>query len=234
MFYSVYDSIMPYTIDDVSSSLEIIAEFPEIKKHYGGHGTAVNMSVTVTPASGKFLSIDTKNGISFGKDDDLYVTMEMYCSNLALNLTSELCVVFDIKTQFWMNVTVSGFDVYLLMNDAILDSVTITKDIVGMKDRDYTRVLQHILNYAIANFNFIQATPISLNTTNIFVPIFQEFVSLRVDPYVQDEFLWIGIDTLSTIQPMPVNNATNSTKSLTSSEFVLEEIFNKKFLNAIM
>lgn len=38
-FYSVYDKIMPLKIDDISTSLEIIAEFPEIKSHYGGKGT---------------------------------------------------------------------------------------------------------------------------------------------------------------------------------------------------
>ena len=132
---------MPYKIDDIASSLEIVAEFPEIKKHYGGHGTAVNMSITVTPASGKFLSINKDYGIAFGKEDDLFITMELYCSNNLTNISSELCVTFDIKASVTMNITVQDFDLYLLLGDAILESVTITKDVVGMKDREYQRVL---------------------------------------------------------------------------------------------
>ena len=54
---------MPYKINDIATSYEIIAEFPEIKKHYGGKGTMVNMTMTVTPASGKFLTINQQNGI---------------------------------------------------------------------------------------------------------------------------------------------------------------------------
>lgn len=62
-----------------------------------------------------------------------------------------------------MNVTVQDFDLYFMINDALLDSVEITKDNVGMKSRDYQKTLQHILNYAIANFNYVYSTPISLN-----------------------------------------------------------------------
>jgi hypothetical protein len=72
---------MPYTIVDKTTSLEIIGEFPEIKKHYGGKGTAVNMTVSVTPSSGKFLSIDNKQGFVLGKDADLFVNLDLYCSN---------------------------------------------------------------------------------------------------------------------------------------------------------
>ncbi len=72
-FYSIYDQIMPVKVDDIATSLEIIGEFPEIKKHYGGHGTAVNMSISLTPASGKFLTISLEDGIKFGKDDDMFI-----------------------------------------------------------------------------------------------------------------------------------------------------------------
>lgn len=57
---------MPYTINDVAASLEIIAEFPEIKEHYGGHGTYVNMSVVLSPASGRFLGLSVEKGLSLG------------------------------------------------------------------------------------------------------------------------------------------------------------------------
>jgi len=50
-------------------------------------------------------------------------------------------VVFDIKTHFWFNVTVQDWELNFLINDAILETVEITKDNVGMKDRDYRRVL---------------------------------------------------------------------------------------------
>ena len=175
---------MPYRLDDISSSLEIIAEFPEIKKHYGGHSTAVNMSISVTPASGKFLTVSKETGITFGKGDDMFITMELYCSNESQNITSELCVVFDIKAAFWMNITVSEFDVYMLIGDAELYSVEITKDIVGMKNREYQRVLQHILTYGIANYNFVNSVPLSLNSTNPFIPVAKEFISMTVSPYV--------------------------------------------------
>ena len=99
-----------------------------------------------------------------------------------------------MKAGFWLNVTVTEFEVHLLINDAQLYSVEITKDIVGMKDREYQRVLQHILNYAIANFNFQYSVPISLNSTSIFVPLAREFVDIVATPYVQDEFLWVGFD----------------------------------------
>jgi hypothetical protein len=201
--YSQYDKYMPLHINDISTSLEIIAEFPEIKKHYGGHGTTVNMTVTMTPASGRFVSINSDGGLSFGKDDDLYVTMELYCSNPEQNITqSELCVVFDIKMQVMLNVTVEDFDIYFMINDAILDSVTITKDVVGMKDREYQKVLQHILNYAVANFNFVYSTPISMETTSTFTPVLKEFIKLHVSPYVQNEFLFIGFDAKSNVRPM--------------------------------
>lgn len=49
----------------------------------------------------------------------------------------ELCVVFDIKAAITLNITVSEFDLFLMVNEAELLSVEITKDIVGMKDRDY-------------------------------------------------------------------------------------------------
>jgi len=192
---------MPLKIDDISTSLEIVAEFPEIKKHYGGHGTAVNMSITVSPASGKFLSVSLDNGISVGRDDDFYITMELYCSNESQNYTSELCVVFDIKAQFWMNITIEDFDMHIMINDAILQSVEITKDNIGMKDREYQRVLQHVLNYAIANFNYVYNEPISLNTTIQFEPVLKEFVTLKVSPYVQNEFLFIGFDAKSNVHP---------------------------------
>lgn len=114
---------MPYKIDDIGTSLEIIAEFSEIKKHYGGHGTAVNISVVVTPASGKFVSISKENGIALGKDDDLFITMELYCSNESQNRTSELCVVFDIKASVSFNLTITNLDVFLMINEAELQSV---------------------------------------------------------------------------------------------------------------
>jgi hypothetical protein len=51
---------MPYEVVDKTTSLEIVGEFPEIKSHYGGKGTAVNLTVSGTPSSGKFLTLDNK------------------------------------------------------------------------------------------------------------------------------------------------------------------------------
>jgi hypothetical protein len=176
---------MPYEINDLSTSLSIVGEFQEIKKHYGGHGTAVNLSISITPSSGKFLTLDTKEGFIFGRDSDLYVTMEMYCANPSQNKPSELCLTFDIKTSFNMNVTIEDFDLYLSIGDAQIDSVKITKDIIGMKNRDYARTLQHILNYAIANFNYEQSThPIDLKPASTWIPLIREVVSLSANPYV--------------------------------------------------
>lgn len=72
---------MPVRLDDLATSLEVIAEFPEIKSYYGGHGTAVNISITASPASGKFLSFSKKDGFVVGREDDFYLTVELYCSN---------------------------------------------------------------------------------------------------------------------------------------------------------
>lgn len=235
LFYSVYDKIMPFKIEDISSSLEIIAEFPEIKKHYGGHGTAVNMSITATPSSGKFLSVSKEAGIEFGKNDDLYVTMELYCANPEQNITTpELCVVFDIKTHFNMNITIKDFDVYFMIGDATLDSVQITKDVVGMKDREYQRVLQHILNYAIANYNFVNADPTSLNSTSVFIPVLREFLSMQVSPYVQEEFLWIGFDAKSTINRDISHNLTYAAVEQQVMAAIEQVVAEKKFLSVFM
>ena len=53
-----------------------------------------------------------------------------------------------------------------------------------MKDREYQRVLQHILNYGIANYNFLNSVPLSLNSTNPFIPVAKEFISMTVSPYI--------------------------------------------------
>jgi hypothetical protein len=128
---------MPFIIDDESTSLSLVAEFPEIKNHYGGHGAYVNMSVSLSPASARFISIDTTRGVGFGEKDDLYLTVEMYCSNPSQNLTVEQCLVLDIKTRFFLNITIIDFDMYTMIQDAFIDSVEIVKDKVGMDERDY-------------------------------------------------------------------------------------------------
>jgi len=47
----------------------------------------------------------------------------MHCSNPEKNISSELCVVFDIKTRVYLNVTVLDFDLYTTISDALIDSV---------------------------------------------------------------------------------------------------------------
>lgn len=204
---------MPLKIDDVATSLQIVAEFPEIKKHYGGHGTAVNMSITATPASGRFLSFDEKEGIVVGKQDDFYLTMQIFCSNPEQNIPSEHCLTFDIKTNFWLNVTVQDFDFYLMIKDAVLEKVEITKDAIGMKDREYARVLQHILNYGVAGFNYFQQQN-PLNTTSLFEmePLLREFVNLKGSPFVQNEFYVFTFDAKTQSEVSPLNH-TNSLAS---------------------
>ena len=126
----------------------------------------------------------------------------MHCSNPEKNLTSELCVVFDIKTRVYLNITVQDFDLYTTITDALIDSVQITKDNVGMDDRDYQKMLQHILNYGIANYNYVnQGVPVSLNSTSKFEPVVEEITSMRLSPYVQDQFYFLGFDALSHVQP---------------------------------
>ena len=68
---------MPYKVIDKTTSLEIVGEFSEIKNHYGGKGTAVNMTVSVVPSSGKFLTLDNKLGFVFGRESDLFVNLEL-------------------------------------------------------------------------------------------------------------------------------------------------------------
>jgi hypothetical protein len=132
--------------------------------------------------------------------------MEMYCSNESQNRTAELCVVFDIRAEVALNLTVSDFDLYLLIKEAQLHSVEITKDKVGMKERDYQRVLQHVLNYGVANFNYVNSVPMHLNNTSSpLEPVFEEFLTMQVSSFVQDEFLFVGIDALSNVAPTLYN-----------------------------
>ncbi len=198
LLYSINNKILPYSVNDSSTSLEIVGEFPEIKKHYGGHGTQIDLSVMITPYSGNFLTLSAQDGLVLGKGSDLYVTLELYCSNPTQNKTRELCLIFDIKTSFNMNVTIEDFNLYLAIGDATIDSVQVTKDVIGMKNRDYQRVLQHILNYAIANFNYMQSTtPIDLKPASSWIPLLREIVYITATPYIQDEFLFIGFDAKS-------------------------------------
>lgn len=216
---------MPYQVDDLSTSLQIVGEFAEIKKHYNGHGTAVNLSISITPSSGKFLTVDTKEGFIFGRDSDLFVTMDMYCANPSQNISSELCLTFNIKTAFNMNVTIEDFNLYLSIGDAQIDSVEITKDVIGMKNRDYARTLQHILNMAIANFNYVQTTnPIDLKPASTWIPLIREVVSLSATPYVQKEFLFIGFDS----KAKPREDIPITPRLLEE----LEQVIVKRFLNA--
>lgn len=175
---------MPYTVNDLTTSLEIIGEFPEIKKHYGGHGTQLNVTFQIFPSAGNFLTLDTQNGFYFGKDSDLYVQADMYCSNPLQNRSIEHCLTFNVKMGFAMNVTVDDFDLYLSINDANVGETTITKDTVGMKNRDYQLVLQHVINLAIANFNFVNTEPYSLKKLNTWIPLIREIVSLTASPYI--------------------------------------------------
>ncbi len=106
LLFAINNKIMPYKVVDKTTSLEIVGEFSEIKNHYGGKGTAVNMTVSVVPSSGKFLTLDNKQGFVFGKESDLFVNIELECSNELQNRHSELCIVFTIKMAFNMNVTI--------------------------------------------------------------------------------------------------------------------------------
>lgn len=218
-------------LDDLATSLEVIAEFPEIKSYYGGHGTAVNISVTASPASGKFLSFSKTDGFVVGREDDFYLTLELYCSNESQNRSSELCVIFDIKTNFWFNVTVQDWDLNFMITDAILETVEITKDNIGMKDRDYRRVLQHILNYGIANVNFVNCNPIPLNTTFALEPVIKEFVSITVTPFVEDEFLFIGFDSKSNVHAM-LHGAKALAEAFIASQVPQESLWGKLFNSA--
>ena len=198
LLYAINSKIMPYEVVDKTTSLEIVGEFQEIKNHYDGKGTAVNMTVSVVPSSGKFLSLDNKQGFVFGRDSDLYVNLELTCSNESQNKSSELCLVFNIKMAFNMNVTIQDFDLYMSIGDAEILDAKIMKDVIGMKSRDYRKVIQHILNYAIANFNYVQTTnPIDLKPASTWIPLIREVVSLSASPYVQKEFLFIGFDSKS-------------------------------------
>jgi hypothetical protein len=196
---------MPYKVVDKTTSLEIIGEFSEIKNHYGGKGSAVNMTVSVVPSNGKFLTLDNKLGFVFGRDSDLFVNLELECSNESQNRSSETCVVFTIKMAFNMNVTIEDFNLFMSIGDAEILDAKIVKDLVGMKSRDYRKVIQHILNYAIANFNYVQTNnPIDLKPANTWIPLLREVDSLFASPYVQKEFLFVGFDSKAKgREPMP-------------------------------
>ena len=77
----------------------------------------------------------------FGRDSDLYVNLELTCSNESQNKSSELCLVFNIKMAFNMNVTIQDFDLYMSIGDAEILDAKIMKDVIGMKSRDYRKVI---------------------------------------------------------------------------------------------
>ena len=108
-----------------------------------------------------------------------------------------------------MNITVSDLNLYMSIGDAEILSADIVKDEIGMADRDYPRVIQHILNYAIANFNLVNAlTPKDLRSISTnWVPLIREVVTLNASPYVQKEFLFIGFDTKTKfVKPVVLSN----------------------------
>lgn len=94
LLYAINNKIMPYEVVDKTTSLEIVGEFQEIKAHYGGKGTTVNMTVSIVPSSGEFLTLDNKLGFVFGKESDLFVNLELHCANSLQNKTRELCLIF--------------------------------------------------------------------------------------------------------------------------------------------
>ena len=106
-----------------------------------------------------------------------------------------------------MNVTVQDFDLYMSIGDAEILDAKLIKDTVGMKSRDYRKVIQHILNYAIANFNYVRTTsPIDLKPASNWIPLIREVVSLSASPYVQDEFLFVGFDSKAKgKEPVPIS-----------------------------
>jgi hypothetical protein len=84
-----------------------------------------------------------------------------------------------------MNVTVQDFDLFISIGEAKILDAKITKDVIGMRNRDYTKVIQHILNYAIANFNYMQTTnPIDLKPASNWIPLIREVVTLTASPYI--------------------------------------------------
>ena len=89
-----------------------------------------------------------------------------------------------------------------MIQDAFIDSVDIVKDNIGMDDRDYQRVLQHLLNYGIADFNYQNSqAPVSLNSTSKFEPVAKEITRMSASPFVQDEFLYLEFDALPSVAP---------------------------------
>jgi hypothetical protein len=95
-----------------------------------------------------------------------------------------------------MNLTVEDFNLFMEIGDVNIESVQVTKDVVGMKNRDYQKVLQHIVNYAVANFNFLRSeAPIDLKPASSYIPLLREVIKLKATPYIQDEFLFIGFES---------------------------------------
>jgi len=176
---------MPFRINDTSTSLEIVGQFPEIKKHYSGHGTTVEMEVMVTPASGNFLQMSASEGLVIGRESDIYVTLELTCSNPSQNISKELCLIFDIKTEFNMNMTIDDFNLFIQLGDITINSVQVNKDVIGMKNRDYQKVIQHIINYAVANYNYARySIPYDLKPTSTWIPLLREVIKLKATPYI--------------------------------------------------
>ena len=92
--------------------------------------------------------------------------------------------------------TVEDFNLFLEIGEVTIESVQVTKDLIGMKNRDYQKVLQHIVNYSVANFNYARSeSPIDLKPASSYIPLLREVIKLKATPYIQDEFLFIGFES---------------------------------------
>ena len=142
------------------------------------------------------MKISASEGVVVGRDSDLYVTLDLTCSNPSQNITKELCLTFEIKTEFNMNMTIDDFALYLQLGDITINSVQVNKDVIGMRNRDYQKVIQHIINYAVANYNYARySKPYDLRPASNWIPLLREVIKLKASPYVQDEFLFIGYES---------------------------------------
>lgn len=123
------------------------------------------------------------------------------------------------------------WELNFMITEAILESVQITKDNIGMKDRDYRRVLQHILNYGIANVNFVNCNPIPLNMRIALEPVIKEFVSFTVTPFVEDEFLFIGFASKSNVHAM-LHGVQALAEAFITAEVPQDSVWGKLFNSA--
>lgn len=74
----------------------------------------------------------------------------------------------------------------------------------------------------------VYSSSIDLNQLSPLVLVAKEFLDITVNPYVQDEFLFIGLEAKQKVEHLINNNASNSTTNGTAAPHSLFDVIQGK------